>query len=104
MRIQGVDKENLLNSSIKRKTLTGTVVSAKMDKTAVIEVERVFAHSKFKKVVRNSKKFKVHDEDNQCEAGDLISIGETRPLSKSKRWRLLEIIKKANPAEKAAAK
>lgn len=89
-----------MNSATKhKKTMTGTVVSDKMDKTVVVKVERKFMHSKFKKVVRTSKKFKAHDEKNECKVGDLIKIGETRPLSKEKCWRLLEIVKKAETTE-----
>ncbi len=87
-----------------RKTLTGTVVSNKMDKTVVIRVDQRFAHPKFKKVVTTSKKFKVHDEKNECQPGDLVSVCETRPLSKEKRWRLLEIIKSATLVDQDKAK
>lgn len=87
-----------MKSSTKRKTLTGTVVSDKMDKTVVVKVERRFAHSKFEKVVKSTRKYKVHDEKNECKSGDFISMCETRPLSKDKRWRLIEIIKRATIA------
>jgi len=89
-----------LKSSTKRKTLTGTVVSDKMDKTVVVRVERRLSHSKFKKVVKTSNKYKVHDENNECRPGDYITICETRPLSKFKRWRLLEILKRAESVDK----
>jgi len=72
----------------------GLVVSNKMDKTVVVKVERKFIHPKFKKVVQSTRKYSAHDEKNECCPGDLISIRETRPLSKTKRWRLIEIIKK----------
>ena len=72
----------------------GLVVSNKMDKTVVVKVERKFIHPKFKKVVKRTRKYSAHDEKNECCPGDLISIRETRPLSKTKRWRLIEIIKK----------
>ena len=75
-----------------KKTMTGVVVSNKMDKTVVIKVERRFSHPVFKKVVKTTKKYKVHDEKNECLEGDLVRIQETRPLSKEKRWRLLGII------------
>ena len=75
-----------------KKTMTGVVVSSKMDKTVVVKVERRFAHPVFKKVVKTTKKYKVHDEGNECVEGDFIRIQETRPLSKEKRWRLLGII------------
>ena len=77
-----------------KKTMTGVVVSSKMDKTVVVKVERRFAHPVFKKVVKTTKKYKVHDEKNECLEGDFIRIQETRPLSKEKRWRLLGIISK----------
>ena len=76
----------------KRKTMTGVVVSNKMDKTIVVRVERKFSHPVFKKVVKTTKKYKVHDEKNECLEGDFICIQETRPLSKQKRWRLLDVI------------
>ncbi len=84
-----------------RRVLSGTVVSNKMSKTVVVRVERKFVHSRFKKVVRRSKRFKAHDENNECQIGDFISICETRPLSKDKRWRLLEVINKATVIEAA---
>lgn len=87
-----------------RKSMTGTVVSDKMDKTVVIVVEKKFSHPKFKKVVKTTRRFKVHDEKNECRSGDFISISETRPLSKDKRWRLMEIIKKARVEEKVETK
>jgi len=77
-----------------KKTMTGVVVSNKMDKTVVVKVERKFSHPVFKKVVKTTKKYKVHDEKNECLEGDFIRIQETRPLSKEKRWRLLGIISK----------
>lgn len=87
-----------------RKSMTGTVVSDKMNKTVVIVVERKFSHPKFKKVVKTTRRFKVHDEKNECRSGDLITISETRPLSKDKRWRLSAIIKKARVEEKVKTK
>ena len=80
---------------ITRKTMVGIVVKNKMDKTIVVEVERKFLHPKFKKVVKRTNKFKVHDEKNECQVGDFIGLCETRPLSKEKRWRMREIITKA---------
>ena len=77
-----------------KKTMTGVVVSNKMDKTVVVKVERRFSHPVFKKVVKTTKKYKVHDEKNECLEGDFIRIQETRPLSKEKRWRLLGVISK----------
>ncbi len=91
-----------MQNTTKRKTLMGLVVSSKMDKTVVVKVERKFIHPKFKKVVKSSRKFSAHDEKNECCPGDFISISETRPLSKTKRWRLIEIIKKGEEAGKAS--
>ena len=85
-----------------RKTLMGFVVSNKMSKTVVVQVERKFTHPKFKKVVKSTSKYSAHDEKNECCPGDFISICETRPLSKTKRWRLVEIIKKGEEADKAS--
>ena len=78
-----------------RKTRVGKVVSDKMDKTIVVLVEDRVTHPLYKKIVRVSKKYKVHDENNECREGDKVRIMETRPLSKDKRWRLDEIIEKA---------
>ena len=78
-----------------RKTRVGTVVSDKMDKTAVILIEDRVAHPLYKKIVKRSIRLKAHDENNQCGIGDRVRIMETRPLSKDKRWRLVEIIEKA---------
>ncbi|MEJ5375623.1 MAG: 30S ribosomal protein S17 [bacterium] len=78
-----------------RKTLVGTVVSDKMDKTVVVKVERLTVHSKFKKYVRRRKKYKAHDEKGECRVGDRVMIIETRPLSKDKRWRFFKMIEKA---------
>ena len=75
-----------------RKTRVGVVVSDKMEKSAVVSVQRQFMHPIYGKPVRRSKKFKVHDEKNECKPGDLVRIMETRPVSKQKRWRLVEII------------
>ncbi len=90
------------NEEKSKRTLVGVVVSDKMDKTVVVQVERKFIHPKFKKVVKSSRKFSAHDEKNECCPGDFISICETRPLSKTKRWRLVEIIKKGEEADKAS--
>ena len=78
-----------------RKTLRGYVVSDKMDKTVVVEVEDHVKHALYGKVVRRSSKIKAHDEQNAAGIGDLVLIAETRPLSASKRWRIVEIIEKA---------
>jgi small subunit ribosomal protein S17 len=83
----------------KRKVRTGTVVSDKMDKTVVVLVETLRHHPLYKKVVRHRATFKVHDENNTCGIGDTVKIMETRPLSKEKRWRVIEILKKKERAE-----
>ena len=77
------------------KVITGTVVSNKMDKTLVVQVERKFIHPTFKKVVKRTKKFKCHDEENQCAIGDFISMREVRPMSKTKRGNLIKVLKAA---------
>lgn len=78
-----------------RKTLIGKVVSAKMAKTIVVQVERQRAHPLYRRVVSRSKKFYAHDEKDVARLGDFVKIEETRPLSKLKRWRLMEVVKKA---------
>ncbi len=78
-----------------RKTRAGVVVSAKMDKTIAVSVERLFKHPTFGKTVRKSKKFYAHDEENKAKLGDKVEIMETRPVSKSKRWRLLRVTEEA---------
>lgn len=78
-----------------RKTNVGIVVSDKMDKTIVVAIKDSVKHKLYKKVVKRTIKFKVHDENNECHVGDRVRIMETRPLSKDKRWRLVEIIEKA---------
>ena len=78
-----------------RKTRVGKVVSDKMDKTIVVAIEDNVKHPKYGKVIKNTIKFKAHDENNECREGDTVKIMETRPLSKDKRWRLVEIIEKA---------
>jgi small subunit ribosomal protein S17 len=78
-----------------KKVITGTVVSNKMDKTVVVSVERKFIHRTFKKVVKRTKKFRCHDEKNECSVGDFISMREVRPLSKTKRWNLEKVLKAA---------
>jgi small subunit ribosomal protein S17 len=82
-------------SRAQRKTRRGYVVSDKMDKTAVVEVEDRVKHSLYGKVIRRTRKIKVHDEANAAGVGDLVLIMETRPLSSDKRWRLVEIVEKA---------
>ncbi len=78
-----------------KKIRTGFVTSDKMDKTVTVVVERKSQHPLYKRVIRKTKKFKVHDEKNVCNEGDKVRIIETRPISKEKRWRVLDIITKA---------
>ncbi|MCC6694618.1 MAG: 30S ribosomal protein S17 [Candidatus Hydrogenedentes bacterium] len=78
------------------KERVGLVTSAAMDKTITVSVERVVHHRLYKKGVKQTKKFKAHDKDNSCAVGDMVRIRETRPLSKTKRWRLVEIVKRAD--------
>ncbi len=78
-----------------RKTRTGLVVSDKMDKTVVVAIKENIRHPMYGKVMKRTSKLKVHDENNECHIGDKILIMETRPLSKDKRWRFVEIIEKA---------
>ena len=78
-----------------RKTRTGKVVSDKMDKTIVVGIETLVRHPLYGKSIKRTTKFKAHDENNECKIGDKVKIMETRPLSKDKRWRLVEIIEKA---------
>lgn len=79
---------------VNRKQLVGRVVSNKMDKTIVVELEKKIMHPKYKKFVRRRKKVKSHDERNECSVGDTVRIEETRPLSKEKHYRLVEIVEK----------
>jgi small subunit ribosomal protein S17 len=78
-----------------RKTRVGVVTSDKMDKTVVVSVETLVEHPLYKKRLKRTKKFKAHDENNECKVGDKVRIMETRPLSKDKRWRVVEIIERA---------
>lgn len=78
-----------------RKVRTGIVASDKMDKTIVVSVERRIKHPVYGKYIKRTNKFRVHDQENACNIGDFVKIAETRPLSKSKRWRLVEILEKA---------
>ena len=78
-----------------RKTRTGKVVSDKMDKTVVVAIEDHVKHPLYGKIVKRTYKLKAHDEKNECAVGDTVKVMETRPLSKDKRWRLVEIIEKA---------
>ena len=78
-----------------RRTRVGKVVSDKMDKTIVVMIETRVPHPLYKKIVKRTYKLKAHDENNDCSSGDTVRVMETRPLSKDKRWRLVEIIEKA---------
>jgi small subunit ribosomal protein S17 len=78
-----------------RKIRTGKVISDKMNKTVVVAVESLVSHPMYKRTIRRTKKFKAHDEENSCRIGDKVKIMETRPLSKEKRWRVIEILDRA---------
>jgi len=78
-----------------RKTRIGKVVSDKMDKTIVVAVETRVPHPLYKKIIKRTYKLKAHDESNDCSTGDTVRVMETRPISKEKRWRLVEVIEKA---------
>jgi small subunit ribosomal protein S17 len=80
-----------MGESNKRKSFVGRVVSDKMDKTVVLSVTRRIAHSRYNKVMKRTTKYKAHDEKNECKVGDMVRVIETRPISKDKRWKVLEI-------------
>ncbi|HWR72118.1 MAG TPA: 30S ribosomal protein S17 [Nitrospirota bacterium] len=84
-----------MGESKKRKSYIGQVVSDKMDKTVVLAVTRRIAHSRYGKTIKRTTKFKAHDEKNECKVGDMVRFIETRPISKEKRWKILEILEKA---------
>lgn len=84
-----------MSGSVRRKTLTGIVVSDVADKTVIVKVERRIQHPVYKKMVRKSKRFMAHDQENSSGIGDTVKIIESRPISKNKKWRLAEIIEKA---------
>ena len=79
-----------------KKRLVGSVVSSKMDKTVVVQVERLVRHRRYGKVLRQSKKYKAHDEENVCRLGDRVRIVESRPLSREKRWVVEEVLEQAD--------
>ncbi|HTI98516.1 MAG TPA: 30S ribosomal protein S17 [Dongiaceae bacterium] len=87
----------------KRKERVGEVISNKMAKTIVVRVERRFPHPQFKKVITSYSKFYAHDEKGEAKVGDRVRIQESRPLSKTKRWRLLEVVERNTEAEKVSA-
>ena len=93
----GTDASSALKAArAKRKERVGEVISNKMAKTIIVQVERRFAHAKFKKVVTGYKKLYAHDEKSEAKVGDRVRIEETRPLSKTKRWRLVEVVAKGS--------
>lgn len=79
-----------------KKVYTGKIISDKMDKTVVVAVTRLTQHPVYKKTVKKIAKFKAHDPENTCKIGDLVSIIESRPLSKDKRWKIIEIVSRGN--------
>ncbi len=79
----------------KRRILTGHVISNKMDKTVVVKVSTRRQHRRYKKFINYFKKYKAHDQENACNTGDMVTLVETRPLSKEKRWRVSEILERA---------
>jgi small subunit ribosomal protein S17 len=79
----------------RRKTRVGKVISESMDKTAVVVIDRLVKHPRYKRYVRRRKKYTIQDQENQCRVGDVVRFMETRPLSKSKRWRLIEVVERA---------
>ena len=83
------------NRTTSRKTRVGKVVSDKMDKTVIVIVEDRVAHKTYKKIIGRTYRLKAHDENNECGIGDIVRVMETRPLSKDKRWRVVEIVEKA---------
>jgi len=82
-------------SRSRKRVLQGIVVSTKMEKSAVVNVERIIQHPLYKRTMKRSKKYKVHDEQNECKVGDRIRVIECKPISKQKTWRLLEVVSKA---------
>lgn len=90
----------------RRRTMTGVVVSEKMDKTVVVAVETVRPHPLYDKPMRRTRRYKAHDERNECRVGDVVRLMETRPLSREKRWRVVEIVARGRAAggDQAAAR
>lgn len=83
------------NGAKKKKTYIGQVISDKMDKTVVLAVTRRISHARYGKTIKRTTKYKVHDEKNECKVGDVVRFIETRPISKEKRWAVLDIVEKA---------
>lgn len=94
--MDGQERTAEVTSRGTQKERVGIVTSNAMDKTITVAVERLVEHPLYKKAKKQTKKFKAHDKDNTCQVGDLVRIRETRPLSKTKRWRLVEIVKRAD--------
>jgi len=91
-----MDESNIMDESRnRRKSFVGTVESNKMDKTIVVKVERLVKHDKYGKYIKRTSKLTAHDPENTCNIGDKVSVISTRPLSKSKRWRLIEVLARA---------
>ena len=86
-------KDQMMEQTKNIRTLTGTVVSDKMNKTAVVLFERKVKHPKYGKFIKKSTKYKIHDEDNKCKIGDIVTITEVRPISKDKSWKLVDILR-----------
>lgn len=93
-----MSESNVEQRAAGRKTRIGSVISTKMNKTVVVKVERRFAHPHFRKVIRSFKKYHAHDEDQTLRIGDVVRIEETRPISKLKRWRFVEMIRENEEA------
>ncbi len=85
----------MVSTKKERQIKSGRVVSNKMDKTVVVRVDYLKPHPLYRKIIRKTRKFHAHDEDNACQMGDIVRIEETRPLSKMKRWRVIEIVKRS---------
>lgn len=81
---------------VNQKILVGKVTSDKMEKTITVAIDRIVQHKKYKKTLKRSTNVKAHDEENTCKTGDMVKIAETRPLSKTKRWKVVEVVAKAN--------
>ncbi len=88
--------QSIISSTTSKRTIQGRVVSNKMDKTITVLIERKVQHPLYGKYVKRSSKLHAHDEKNECREGDLVSVVETRPISKSKTWRLVKIVEKVN--------
>lgn len=88
--------ENKQDKKTKGKTTKGVVVSDKMDKTVVVAIEQLKEHPKYRKRYKSTKRYKAHDDKNECKIGDIVLISECRPISKDKKWRIAEIVKRAH--------